>query len=103
MIKFLQIAFRGVFRNTRRTALTLLVISCGVIALVLAGGFFALGYRRNPAALGILAIALSGLLELLQLIVPGRHARPSDFAINAFAACLGIAAVWLSGRIRRYG
>mgnify|MGYP001396355744 CR=1 FL=1 len=70
---------------------------------LLAGGFFALGYRRNPAALGILAIALSGLLELLQLIVPGRHARPSDFAINAFAACLGIAAVWLSGRIRRYG
>lgn len=44
MIKFLQIAFRGVFRNTRRTALTLLVISCGVIALVLAGGFFAYNF-----------------------------------------------------------
>lgn len=44
MIHFFQIACRGVFRNTRRTALTLLVISCGVIALVLAGGFFAYNF-----------------------------------------------------------
>jgi putative ABC transport system permease protein len=45
MIKFFQIAFRGVFRNSRRTALTLLVISSGVIALVLAGGFFAYNFE----------------------------------------------------------
>jgi putative ABC transport system permease protein len=45
MTKFLQIAFRGVFRNTRRTALTLLVISSGVVALVLAGGFIAYNFE----------------------------------------------------------
>jgi putative ABC transport system permease protein len=45
MIKFFPIAFRGVFRNTRRTALTLLGISAGVVALVLAGGFFAYNFQ----------------------------------------------------------
>src|SRR5262245_5391388 len=44
MLKFAQIAFRNVFRNTRRTALTLLVISFGVAAVVLAGGCFAYNY-----------------------------------------------------------
>lgn len=45
MTKFLQIAFRNVFRNTRRTTLTLLIISSGVTALVLAGGFFAYNFE----------------------------------------------------------
>ena len=69
---------------------------------MLAGGFFALGYRRNLAALGILAIVFTGLLELLQLFVPGRHALPSDFAVNALGACIGIAAVWLFDRAKRH-
>ena len=69
---------------------------------LLAGGFFAFGYRRNLAALGILAIVFTGLLELLQLFVPGRHARPSDFAINALGACIGITAAWLFQRAKRH-
>jgi putative ABC transport system permease protein len=40
MLTFLRIAFRNVFRNTRRTALTVLVISFGAAALILSGGFF---------------------------------------------------------------
>ena len=69
---------------------------------LLAGGFFALGYRRKLAAVGILAVVFTALIELLQHFVPGRHARASDFAVNALAACTGIAAVWLFYRAKRH-
>src|SRR6185436_9871272 len=39
MIKFVGIAFRNLFRNTRRTAFTVLVITFGAAALLIAGGF----------------------------------------------------------------
>jgi len=32
-----------------------------------------------------------GALELLQLLMPGRHARLEDFIVDAIAACAGIA------------
>lgn len=40
MRKFLLLAFRNVFRNRRRTAMTLLVVAGGVAGLLLVGGFF---------------------------------------------------------------
>ncbi len=40
MRKFLPLAFRNVFRNRRRTVMTLLVVGGGVAGLLLAGGFF---------------------------------------------------------------
>ncbi len=42
MSHFLLLAFRNVFRNRRRTMLTLFIVAGGVSALLLAGGFFAL-------------------------------------------------------------
>jgi putative ABC transport system permease protein len=44
MLKLVSIAVRNVFRNTRRTALTLTVVSFGVASLLLAGGFCAYNY-----------------------------------------------------------
>jgi putative ABC transport system permease protein len=41
MLKFLQLAFRNVFRNRRRTIMTLLMVGGGVAGLLLVGGFFA--------------------------------------------------------------
>jgi putative ABC transport system permease protein len=38
--KFLLLAFRNVFRNRRRTAMTLLMVAGGVAGLLLAGGYF---------------------------------------------------------------
>ena len=40
MGKFLLLAFRNVFRNRRRTTITLLMVGGGVAGLMLAGGYF---------------------------------------------------------------
>jgi putative ABC transport system permease protein len=45
MLKFLLLAFRNVFRNRRRTAMTLLMAGGGVAGLLLVGGFFAFMFR----------------------------------------------------------
>src|ERR1035441_9192663 len=45
MQKFLSLAIRNVFRNKRRTLMTLLVVSGGVAGLLLTGGFFAFMFR----------------------------------------------------------
>src|ERR1035441_8465817 len=41
MAKFLLLAFRNVFRNRRRTIMTLVMVGGGVTGLLLVGGFFA--------------------------------------------------------------
>jgi VanZ family protein len=71
------------------------------------GVAFAAGYSGRLSwrmiALG-LAIFVAGL-ELAQLLVPGRHARLSDFIMNAVASCIGVAIVfavaWTRDRIAR--
>jgi VanZ family protein len=48
---------------------------------------------------------LIGLLELLQHWIPGRHARLSDFVVDALAACAGFVLAasldWAIRRVRR--
>ena len=67
----------------------------------LVGAAFALAYpRHRPIAAG-LAIILLGVLELLQLAVPGRHARLEDFVVDALAALAGFAITGLAGWARR--
>ena len=56
MGKFLLLAFRNVFRNRRRTLMTLLMVGGGVAGLLLVGGFFALmfwGLRENTIHNGL--------------------------------------------------
>jgi VanZ family protein len=76
-------------------------------AFVLTGLAFGLAYsqhRRLTAAIGLAAI---GILELLQLWVPGRHARLQDFIVDALAAGIGLVIAagsdWLIARWRRSG
>lgn len=45
MGKFLLLAFRNVFRNRRRTVMTLMMVGSGVAGLLLVGGFFAFMMR----------------------------------------------------------
>ena len=53
MGKFLLLAFRNVFRNRRRTLMTLLMVGGGVAGLLLVGGFFAFmfgAFAKAPSA-----------------------------------------------------
>jgi len=53
----------------------------------------------------VMAIAVIGLLEIVQLWLPGKHARLEDFVVDAPAACVGLAMTavldWAIRRSRR--
>ncbi len=56
MAKFLLLAFRNIFRNRRRTLMTLLMVGGGVTGLLLAGGYFAFmthGLREDTIRNGL--------------------------------------------------
>ena len=56
-----------------------------------ATGFaFGLGYKHRHDLLAILLLIFTGSIEIAQLLVQGRHARLSDFIIDAIAACMGL-------------
>jgi VanZ family protein len=60
-------------------------------AFVLVGLAFGFAYTRNRLLTSLISIVVIGLIEILQLWAPGRHARFEDFAVDALAACLGLA------------
>jgi VanZ family protein len=55
-----------------------------------AGFAFGLGYKHGHDLLAVLLVIFSGSIEISQLFVPGRHARLSDFIIDAIAPCMGL-------------
>jgi hypothetical protein len=57
------------------------------LAFVLIGIAFALGYPRQRLLVASLTAVMTGVLELLQLFVPGRHARFEDFLVDADRVC----------------
>ena len=61
------------------------------LAFVLLGLAFGLAYSSRRWLTAILAIGLTGLIEILQFWAPGRHARLEDFIVDALAACVGLA------------
>jgi VanZ family protein len=75
------------------------------LAFVLVGLAFGLAYPRRRLLTAGIAVVLIGVLELLQLWMPGRHARVEDFVVDALAACAGIAVAaameWLVQWMRR--
>ena len=67
-----------------------------LIIYFLMGLAFGLGYARRGILTTFLLNGFVGLIEIAQLFVPGRHARMSDFLIDAFAVSLGIASAHLA-------
>lgn len=59
-----------------------------------------LAYPRRLAVSLLAGIAFAAGVELLQIPLPGRHARLSDFIIDASAACIGTVFGFLLVRIR---
>jgi VanZ family protein len=53
----------------------------------IAGALWKMGYPRRLLLCLTLAALFAGGLELLQLLVPGRHARLVDFVVDALAVC----------------
>lgn len=73
-------------------------------AFILVGLAFGLAYRQRRLAVAAVAVVLIGVLELMQLWAPGRHARLEDFLVDAATACAGFAlaaiADWIVTRLR---
>ena len=64
-------------------------------SFLLAGIIWCLAYVDRPVLwLGTMPV-FSGIVELLQIFVPGRHARLSDFAADALGGCVGILITFL--------
>ncbi len=73
------------------------------LAFLLVGLAFGLAYPRHRLFISVVAVPLIGLLEILQLWVPGRHARMEDFIVDALATCIGcLFTVGLNRVIRAY-
>jgi VanZ family protein len=73
-----------------------------LLLFLLTGVAFGLGYREQRLTMALAAVPVTAVLELLQLLAPGRHARMSDFVVDAIGACAGImiAAVTCRNRSR---
>jgi VanZ family protein len=75
------------------------------LAFILIGLAFGAAYPRHRLLATVLAVTGIGLIEILQLWAPGRHARLEDFVVDALAAGVGLALTaglgWAIGRSRR--
>src|SRR3981189_1074371 len=60
-------------------------------AFVLVGLAFGFAYTRNRLLTSTVSVVMIGLIEILQIWTPGRHARFEDFVVDALAACAGLA------------
>ena len=58
-----------------------------------------LGYELRLSVVYAAAVVFCAGLELVQLAIPGRHARVSDFVVDAAAACAGIGIAWTVRRL----
>lgn len=74
------------------------------LAFVLVGLAVGLAFPRRKLLVAAVSVVLIGLLELMQLWAPGRHARLEDFVVDAVTACAGLAGAaligWLTARWR---
>jgi VanZ family protein len=70
-----------------------------LVIFLLAGLAFGLGYVSRHLAKIFALVAFSAAIELIQLEIPSRHARFSDFLVNALSVSIGVGlAAVIAGR-----
>lgn len=64
---------------------------------------FGFGYYRRPLFVSITLVVFAAMIELAQLLAPGRHARLNDFIVDALALCSGVvmASLFATRRLKR--
>jgi VanZ family protein len=71
-----------------------------LLIFLMTGVAFVIGYPRRFLVCAIGLVAFAGLVELAQLWAPGRHARTSDFIVDAVAVLIGAGIAWMALRSR---
>ena len=66
------------------------------------GAAFGLGYEARSGSLAIQLVIFASAVEIAQLFAPGRHARLSDFLVDAVAICAGSIAGSCAKQVRTY-
>jgi VanZ family protein len=67
------------------------------LAFVLVGLAVGFTFPQRRLFVTAISVVLIGVLELMQLWAPGRHARLEDFVVDAVTACIGLAGATLIG------
>lgn len=70
---------------------------------LLTGLAFGLAYDYSRSRLATFMIIFAAAVELVQLLVPGRHARMSDFIVDAVAICFGLVIAWFVRAVGLFG
>jgi hypothetical protein len=68
-------------------------------AFAIVSGVFAIGYRWSLTWLLFLAVFFCAEVEVLQIPLPTRHARVSDFMVDAIGACFAVICVFVARQI----
>jgi VanZ family protein len=71
-----------------------------VAAFGLSGLLFSIGYRSRAVFVPLAGIGFAALLEVLQIWMPGRHARWIDLAMDASGFCIGLGVGLVVSRVR---
>ena len=61
---------------------------------------FGLGYLRWFWCLSLALLTFAAVIEIAQMLVPGRHARLSDFLVDAAASSLGVGLSYLLMKLK---
>jgi len=69
------------------------------VAFALVAGAFAIGYDLSLVRLVLLAFLFCGGIELLQIPLPTRHARVSDFLVDLVGACFAVGLVRIGKKL----
>jgi VanZ family protein len=54
------------------------------------GMAFGVGYTHRSGLVTVALVIFASAIEFAQIVTPGRHARLSDFIVDALAACVGV-------------